>query len=156
MATADQTRHRAGFTLLEVILALAILAGSVAMIGELISYAGRSAADSEAETRAQLLAITLMDEMLTKRTEPEEQSRESLEVDDTTPWVYSVSFESTEIDGLTSVEVLVEQDIEKKFRPVRYRLVRWMPKKLITSKVDESSDDSDDTDTSEKTEGDDG
>ena len=117
----------AGFTLLEVILALAVLAGSVAMLGELINFAHRNAKDAQAETRAQLLANSLMDEMVTGITDLDELSREPLDVDDTVRWVYSVSFEAAELDSLTSVEITVEQDLEKKFHPVRYRLVRWLP-----------------------------
>ncbi len=142
--TGEGRPSGSAFTLLEVILALAILAAAVAMIGELIGYAGRSASNSEAETRAQMLAITLMDEMISSKTELSERSRESLEVDDTTPWVYSVSLERTKISSLTSVEVLVEQDLEKRFGPVKYRLVRWLPKNLASSKDEgEASDESD-------------
>ncbi len=136
---AQSHRARPAFTLLEVILALAILAGSVAMIGELISYASQSASDAEAETRAQLLACTLMDEMVSGRTKPEARSREPAATDDTVPWVYTVSVGRTEIEGLTSVEVVVEQDLEKKFRPVHYRLVRWLPTRSATSEKEDSA-----------------
>ena len=132
---------RPAFTLLEVILALAILAGAIAMIGELISLTSRNAADSEEETRAQLLAVSLMDEIVVGMTEARQASREPLEVEDTTPWVYSISLEGTKIDGLTSVEVVVEQDIEKRFRPVKYRLIRWLPKvPLPTEEADSTGD----------------
>lgn len=151
-ATHHPNYGRSAFTLLEVVLALAILAGAVAMLGELISYASRNAADAQAETRAQLLASTLMDEMVAGVSEPAQQSRQPLEVDDVVPWVYSVNFERTEVAGLTSVEVLVEQDLEKQFHPVKYRLVRWLPKVPIES----AEEDSESTTASEATEGDDG
>jgi len=137
------------FTLLEVILSLAILAAAAAMIGELVSFASQSAADSEAETRAQLLAISLMEEMVSGRTEIAEQSREPLEVDDAVPWVYSVSLERTKQSGLTSVEIVVEQDKEKRFRPTKHRLVRWLSKSLTSAKEAPS------TDTLKESEGDD-
>jgi len=143
-------RLSSAFTLLEVILSLTILAAAAAMIGELITFASQSAADSEAETRAQFLAISLMDEMVSGRTDVAEQSREPLEVDDAVPWVSSVSLERTQISGLISVEVLVEQDLEKRFRPVKYRLVRWLPKSLTSAKEDTS------TNASETSEEDDG
>jgi len=128
------------FTLLEVILSLAILAAAAAMIGELISVAGQSAADSEAETRAQLLATSLMNEMISGKTKITEQSRESLEVEDTTPWVYSVSLEQAKLSSLISVEIVVEQDLEEQFRPTKYRLIRWLPKSLTSSEEDSSPD----------------
>ena len=152
-------RARPAFTLLEVILALAILAGSVAMLGEIIRSASRSAANAEAETRAQLLASTIMDEMVSGISEPSEMSREPLDVEDTVPWIYSVSFERTEISDLTSVEVMVEQDLEKKFRPVKYRLVRWLPRISISSpeeQKEDASESSSDSDTSSDAKEDDG
>lgn len=125
------------FTLIEVVLSLAILAGAVAVLGEIMSIAGRSAADAQAETRAQLLACSLMDEMVTGVLEPTEQTQVALEVDDIAPWVYSVSFGATDIEGLMAVELVVEQDLEKKFNPVRYRLVRWLPSVTEAAEEDE-------------------
>jgi len=129
------------FTLLEVILALVILAGAVAVLGEVMSIAGRNAADAQAETRAQLLACSLMDEMVAGVTKPTNKTRQSLDVDDSIPWVYSVTLNAADVDGLTVVEVLVEQDIQKQFRPVRYRLVRWLSTTEDTSKEDASEED---------------
>jgi len=143
---------RQAFTLLEVILSLTILAAAAAMIGELISFASQNAVDSEAETRAQFLAISLMDEMVSKRTEVAERSEEPLDTEDAIPWVYSVSIERTKLSGLSSVEIIVEQDLEKKFRPVKYRLVRWLPKSLTSSKGDDSTDASAETDASDQSE----
>ncbi len=148
------TSQRPAFTLLEVILALAILAGAVAMLGELITLSSRRASDAYAETRAQLLASSLMDEMITGYTKLEQQSKEPLDVNDSVDWVYSVSFDSTEIDSLTSVEVLVEQDLERKYRPVKYRLVRWLPSTSMDKEKDDESEDA--YESSKSSEGDDG
>ena len=52
------------FTLLEVILALVILGGALAIFGEVVQLANRSAVDARAETQAQLLASSLMDEIM--------------------------------------------------------------------------------------------
>lgn len=153
MNPTSNFRIPAAFTLLEVILSLTILAAATAMIGELISSASQNAADSEAETRAQLLAISLMEKIVSGKTEVAQQSRESLKVDDATPWVYSVSLEQTKLSSLTSVEILVEQDIEKQFRPVKYRLVRWLPKSLTNSKEEPSTDTADDESESEDDDG---
>jgi len=115
-----------GFTLLEVILALAILAGSVAILGQVMRLASRNAADAHAETRAQILAATKMDEILSGMVPQEEAVREPLDVEDTMPWLYSVTLTDTEFEGVTAIEVLVEQELEKQFHPTRYRLIRWM------------------------------
>ena len=129
-------RRQPGFTLLEVILALAILAGAVAMLGEAMSIAGRSAADAEAEAQAQLLASTVMDEMLAGMVELTQQSNQPLETNSAIPWVYSVTLGDTSLAGLMSVEVLVEQDVEKQFRPVKFRLLRWLPADLEETEED--------------------
>jgi len=121
-----RSRHCcSAFTLLEVILALAILAGSIAVLSEVMSLASRNASDAQAEAQAQLLASSVMDEMLSGVTPLADQSRQPLEADSAIPWLCSVSLGTTSLTGLTSVEVVVEQDVEKQFRPVRYRLIRW-------------------------------
>ena len=140
MRTALPHHQKRAFTLLEVILSLAILAGAVVVLGEIMRSAGRSASDAQAETRAQLLAISLMDEMVTGVLEPTEQTRVALEVDDTVPWVYSVTFGMLDIEGLMAVDLVVEQDLEKQFNPVSYRLVRWLPS--ITEAAEEDEEDS--------------
>lgn len=117
--------HCDGFTLLEVILALAILAGAVAVLGEIMAIAGRHARETQAETRAQLFAASVMDEMLSGITEVAQVSRQPLESTETIPWVYSVTVSPTTITGLSTIEVLVEQDQEPQFNPVKYRLVRY-------------------------------
>lgn len=119
-------RTRAGgFTLLEVIFALAILAGAVAVLGEIMAIAGRHAREAQAETRAQLLAASVMDEMLAGITPIGQISQQSLETTDTVPWVYSVAVNPTAIAGLSTLEVIVEQELEPQFHPVSFRLVRF-------------------------------
>ncbi len=141
--TSITRRRKCAFTLLEVVLSLAILAGAVAVLGEIMRLAGRSASDAQAETRAQLLACSLMDEMVTGVLEPTEQTQVPLEVDDTSPWVYSVSFGATDIEGLMAVELVVEQDLERQFNPVRYRLVRWLPS--VTEAAEEAEESSEES-----------
>ena len=121
-----------GFTLLEVIVALAILAGSVAVLGEVIRLASRNATDAQSLAQAQLLAASLIDEMVAGLTEPADVTEQPLETDDAIPWVYSVTYDNTSIEGLMALEVVVEQDLEKQFNPVRYRLVRWLPDPLLS------------------------
>ncbi len=113
------------FTLIEVILALAILAGAVAVLGEIMAIAGRHARDAQAEARAQLMAASVMDEMLAGLAEVTQVSRQSLETTDHVSWLYSVNVSTTNIVGLSSIEVIVEQDLEPQFNPVSYRLVRY-------------------------------
>jgi general secretion pathway protein I len=122
-----RTRRRGGFTLLEVILALVILGAALAMLGEVMQLASRHAIEARAETQAQSLATSLMDQLQAGAIELESASRQTLEVDDTTPWVYSVTIADTAFAGVQRVEVVVEQDLEARLTPVKFRLVRWFP-----------------------------
>lgn len=110
---------------MEVVLALAILAGAVAVLGEIMAIAGRHAREAQAETRAQLFATSVMDEMLAGVAQLGQISRQPLETTDTVPWVYSVTVNPTTISGMSTIEVLIEQDLEPQFNPVSYRLVRF-------------------------------
>lgn len=121
------------FTLLEVILALAILAGAVAVLGEIMAIAGRHGREAQAGVRAQLLASSVMDEILSGMVELSPVSNQPLESTDTVPWVYSVNVENTTITGLSAVEVIVEQDLEPQFSPVKFTLKRWYAVPSTTS-----------------------
>ena len=130
-----------GFTLLEVVLALAILAGSIAVLGEIMSAAGRRAANAQSEMLAQQLACSLMDEVVCGAIAATSQTRVPLEVDDATQWVYSLTIDQTTIAGLVSVEIVVEQDLEATFNPTKYRLVRWVAELPASNEDDSPAED---------------
>lgn len=140
MRRLARPQSRKAFTLLEVVLSLAILAGSLAVIGEVMSLADRNATDAAEESRAQILAGNVMDEMLAGFMELTNVSRVPLETETSQPWVYSVLVTSTNFEGLAAVEVLVEQDVPEQFRPIKYRLVRWVPAELETTEESTTSD----------------
>jgi prepilin-type N-terminal cleavage/methylation domain-containing protein len=125
-----ERRNQEGFTLLEVILALVILGASLAMLGEVMRLANRNAEESRLEARAQILAASIMDQVIAGVIDADSASRQELEVDDITPWVYSITVGTSAIDGILPVEVIVEQDIEANQGPVKYRLFRWLPETL--------------------------
>jgi general secretion pathway protein I len=116
-----------GFTLLEVILALVILGAALAMLSDVIQLASRHAIEARAETQAQSLAASIMDQVLAGAVEMTSVSRQQLEVDDTTPWVYSIEVGASTSTGISPVEVIVEQDLEPQFTPVKFHLMRWLP-----------------------------
>jgi prepilin-type N-terminal cleavage/methylation domain-containing protein len=120
---------RAGFSLLEVILALAILAGAVAVLGEIARNGIESTRIARGLTHAQLLCESKMAEIVAGIEWPQSVDRAKIEnLDDPTQlnWVYSIESETTEIEGLLSVRVTVMQDLPDENRPVRCTLVRWM------------------------------
>jgi type II secretory pathway pseudopilin PulG len=127
------------FTLLEVILSLVILGAALAIFGEVMQLANRNAVEARAETQAQLLASSLMDEILAGSIDDSPANRQPLKVTDDVRWVYSVSTGTATVDGVYPLVVLVEQDIEAKLNPVKFRLVRWLPTVAETSENEEEA-----------------
>jgi prepilin-type N-terminal cleavage/methylation domain-containing protein len=129
----SRRRHHArlrgarAFTLLEVILALVILGAAMAIFGEVMQLANRAAVDSRAETQGQLLAASVMDEILAGVRPQQNASRQPLDVQDTTGWLFTVNIGTSDVQGVLPLEVVVEQDLEQRYNPVKVRLVRWIP-----------------------------
>lgn len=132
-------RARCGFTLIEVILALVVLGGALAIFGEVMQLANSSAVDARAETQAQLLATSLMDEILAGARDDSPVSRQALDVVDVTRWMFTVEKGTTDVPGVFPLAVIVEQDLEPQFNPVKFRLVRWLPTVAETSENDEEA-----------------
>jgi general secretion pathway protein I len=130
---ASRRRPTRGFSLLEVILALAILGGTVAVLGEAIRLGAQNAAFARDMTQAQLLCESKMAE-IAAGIEPLEAVRdEPIGVtvgNGTTNWLYSISWEGTEEGGLLNVSVTVTQDLQAEPGPVEFKeftLSRWIP-----------------------------
>ena len=116
---------RAGMTLLEVILAIAILGGSLAVLGELVRVGTRSARAAQVLSTAQLLADSIVAEITAGITAAE--STEGV-VDDYGGfrWSYVVQIEQVDQQGLLAVAVTVRENADVSQQPVSYTLVRWM------------------------------
>jgi hypothetical protein len=114
---------------LEVILALAILAGSMAVLGEAIRLAMRSAEITRDTTQAQLLCQSKMAEIAAGVPfDVVTGARfECVVGDGRTYWLYSISVEETEQEGLDLVCVTVTQDLPLEKEPVQVSLFRWIP-----------------------------
>jgi len=125
--------RRDGLTLLEVILALAILAGSLAVLGELAGRSMRNAEVARTTSEAQLLCETKLAEIAAGITPADPvpdspwQSASDLEIETNDEWRYSVEVDSTALDGLLAVRVTVSQDRPSEKKPVSVSLVRWIP-----------------------------
>ncbi|HEX2477084.1 MAG TPA: prepilin-type N-terminal cleavage/methylation domain-containing protein [Lacipirellulaceae bacterium] len=122
----DSRPHR-GFTLLEIILALAILAGSLAALGEVMRLADQNATSTRDETQAQILASSVMDELIAGVIPLAAINQSRAAVDSDPPWVYSIALEQTGYAELIGVRVLVEQQADPRLQPARFELVRWLP-----------------------------
>lgn len=154
MTITPSPRHRvtrspcpSAFSLLEVILALAILTGAIAILGELSRQGLEATRIARDSTYALLLCESKIDEIvagfLPAVAVQSAACDDVVDPNQTCPWVYSVDVASTEEQGLIAVTVTVRQDMPEERRPAICTLVRWM--------VDPNVDFSSDTDTSTDT-----
>jgi general secretion pathway protein I len=120
-----------GFSLLEVILALAILGGSIAVLGEAARLALRNAQFTREMARAQILCESKLSEIMAGMISDEPIQRAVIEnaADPGDPaWLYSIEKDALDDEGLLSVRVTVTRDIPAEKRPVSFSLVRWIAK----------------------------
>ncbi|MGY8766895.1 MAG: type IV pilus modification PilV family protein [Pirellulales bacterium] len=144
-----------GFSLLEVILALAILAGSMAVLGQLIRFGFRNARQAQNLTEAQMICQTLMDEVIVglKPVDPvtqvpidmDSELYGTLPASDST-WVYSIDWEPSSIEGLIAVNVLVERaNVTSLNEYDHFSLIRWIPDPEMELEEQPDSSDPDST-----------
>ena len=114
----------AGFSLLEVILALSILVGAIAVLGELVRLGTMNAASARDITQAQLLCETKLAEVMAGLTFPEIVQSVPCETDPT--YLYSIDVQPLDMPGLMILTVTVTQDVPINHRPAEFTLVRWI------------------------------
>lgn len=132
--------NRAGLSLLEVMLALAILGASLAAIGELMRIGTRNAELARDLTTAQLLCESTMAEIQLGFIAM--QSVGPVQVEDLQyqqEWLYTVTIQPIDTAGLTSVWVQIEQNPEVFSRPVSFAATRWMIDPSVAAASAESS-----------------
>jgi type II secretion system protein I len=116
-----------GLSLLEVMLAIAILGGTLALIGEAMRFAARNAEVAKAMTTAQILCETKMAEITTGLLPPQTTTSVPLEELGTEgEWQYSIQVEQVDQQNMIAVWLTVEQNPGVISRPVNFTLVRWM------------------------------
>ncbi len=120
---------RNGFSLLEVILAVAILAAAVAVLGELGRLGLQNARIARDLTEAQLLCESLMAGITAGITPPEPVHGARFDPDGNhavSGWLYSIDLVKIDEQGLMAVRVTVTQDLPPERRPVEFSLIRWI------------------------------
>ena len=121
-------RRQSGLTLLEVLLALAILGGALVMLAELNRLGMQAKAQAEGLTMAQLLCESKLAEITAGIVPPEGTLQQPLTDigEDEVGWLYSIEAQAAAEPGLLAVKVTVEQDPKTARRPVQFSLVRWV------------------------------
>ena len=122
-------RSQGGFSLLEVIVALASLAGAIAALGQVARLAIKNARIARDMTYAQLLCESKLAELTAGilPLEPVEGAAVG-DVEDEAPteWLYSVGVEPIDGHGLMTIRVSVYQDPSFEKAPVEFSLTRWI------------------------------
>jgi Tfp pilus assembly protein PilV len=114
-----------GITLFEVLLAIAILGGSMVAIGEMMRTGSRSAIEAREVTRAQLYAETIIAE-IAAGVLPSQAVNDQPHANDP-DWLYSIQSDSTSQAGLLMIQVTMRQaNVPPNKRPLSFSLVRWM------------------------------
>lgn len=151
MATHSRNNRRNAFSLIEVILALAILATSLVMLSQLLGLGIRNARESQGLTEAHMIAETVMESVALGLIPPDPVTDMNISmttdlntfaVEQDTPWVYSIDWEPAPVDGLIMVMVQVRPSgATTAWQNDSFQLVRWMRDPALTLEdIPETSD----------------
>lgn len=118
--------RRVGFSLLEVVLSLGILATSVAAIGELVRIGSRNAQLARDLSQAQLLCDAKLAEIHAGIVQAQNTTRAIYP--NQTGWLYSIEVQGggSNAASLLKVRVTVEQDPQTQRRPAKVAFTRWI------------------------------
>jgi type II secretion system protein I len=112
--------------LFEVILALAILVGAMAVLGELVRGGLISARRARDLSRATLIAEAKVAQLVAGLQAPDPVTGMVVEDDYTGEWMYSLEVSQTTSPELLAVRVTVERNAPNERNRVSCSLVRWV------------------------------
>ena len=121
----SSSNGRRGLSLLEVILALAILGGAMVVLSQLINIGHTAAIDARDLSEAQILCDTKVSEVTAGIIPSSAVS--AADITEAPGWQYSLTVDKASIEGLLVVDCTVSQDPSQFSVPATYRLVRWIP-----------------------------
>jgi type II secretion system protein I len=127
MIVRPRKNRSRGLSLLEVILALAILGISMAAIGQLFFLGARSATQATLRNEANILADTKMAELVAGILEP--QSTGQTGIAEAPGWVYSIKIDDGDQPGLKVATVIVQTVGEQV--PVSLSITRFIPNQVV-------------------------
>ncbi len=156
-------KTRNALSLLEVLLALAILAGSMATIGEMVRHGSDSARRARDESKAQLLCESKLAEITSGAMSlvpvglsefQWELGASGDENSGRSEWLYSVDVAPLEQPGLLRMIVTVVQSPDAVRDPVEFTLVRWIvDPDVVPAEDDVAEDEEESTDSGDTSSG---
>ncbi|MCA9187039.1 MAG: prepilin-type N-terminal cleavage/methylation domain-containing protein [Pirellulaceae bacterium] len=120
-----QTHITKGLSLLEVMLALAILGVAIAALGELVRVGMRSAEQARDITEAQLICEAKLGQLASGVIPLQGANNAAVEWDNN--WVYSVQVQNASQQNVVSVTVSVQPARETASNRATVTQVQWMP-----------------------------
>ena len=121
---------RKAFSLLEILLALAILGGSLAVLSQIVGTGIDSANSARDLALARLICQAKLTETLLSSATPvtvPSTPAESPDSSSNTPFLYAIAVVPAPIDGMLAIRVSVEaQDLNGGPPVATYSLTRWM------------------------------
>jgi general secretion pathway protein I len=125
--------QRCALSLLEVILAIAILGGAMAAVGVCVRVGTQAASDARELTVAQLHCESKLAELVSGWAPLTPVQGAPLEL--APDWLYSVDVQQSGQNGLLQVTVTVQRDPQYSARPVSATLVRWLIDPSLASQL---------------------
>jgi general secretion pathway protein I len=117
-------KAHSGFTLLEVIFAIAVLVGALAIIGQFVHSGVRVAGEAEALTVAQLLCESTLAQAIAGAIPLEPAA--GVPIDTMPDWEYTLAIGTVDANsGLMALQVTVT-NASSSPRPVEFSLIRWI------------------------------
>jgi len=138
--TQPTLRRRLGMSLLEVMLAIAILGGSMVVLAELVRIGSRSSREARELTVAQLLCEAKLAEVAMGFVPAQAATQQPCETDP--DWVFTIDVQPGDQEGLLMVMVRVSEAQPVGPRPLEFTLTRWMvdPSVEMTAESGSTSD----------------
>ncbi|MEX1042838.1 MAG: prepilin-type N-terminal cleavage/methylation domain-containing protein [Pirellulaceae bacterium] len=134
-----------GFSLLEVVLAFAIMAVSFTMLSQLVATGYRNAREAQSLTDAQMIAQNVMEEFSLGMLSQTPVANVPVAMDNgllTTPgtevpeWEYSIDWEPAPVEGLVMVLVRVNRaNVTQAAYYDSFELARWAPDPMLNDQM---------------------
>jgi general secretion pathway protein I len=128
--TPSRASRRQAFSLLEILLALAILGGALTVLSQIASTGVDAAREARDLVMARMICQAKLSELLIATTVPQSVASlpvQSIDSGSVTDFVYSVEIQPGQLDGLLVVHVQVDAVNPNGGAPlVSYALYRWM------------------------------